>query len=142
MSHPILYGKLCSSDLRTSDGCRGGFDRKILLAGARAVCHPGTSDLCRVDNRGCMQSYAGRVEVKEKTEELFDTISCDRFADIEKELIALGFIQRGSDPASAEFEHREVGLMLDVEFNEEGDVHAYELLTAEEMDEKQRRFRW
>lgn len=89
-----------------------------------------------------MQSLADRTEVKEKTEALFDTMPHDRFQDIEKELLALGFIQRGSDPASAEFEHWNAGLMLDVAFDEEGAVHAYELLTFEEMDEKQREFRW
>lgn len=89
-----------------------------------------------------MQSYQSRAEVLEKTEELFDTIPHDHFVDIEKGLLSLGFIQRGSDPASAEFEHWNAGLMLDVAFDEEGGVHAYELLTIEEMDEKQREFRW
>ena len=89
-----------------------------------------------------MQSYAGRVEVKGKTEELFDTMPNDSFADIEKELLTLGFMQRGSDPVSAEFQHTGVGLMLDIEFDEEGAVHAYELLTTEEIEEKQRKFRW
>jgi len=58
------------------------------------------------------------------------------------ELLALGYIQRGSDPASAEFQHTGAGLTLDVEFDEEGDRHSYELLTTEEIDEKQRKFRW
>ncbi|KAF1073779.1 hypothetical protein [Methanogenium sp. MK-MG] len=89
-----------------------------------------------------METYLGRAEVKEKTEELLDEPSRNTFTDIEKELLALGFIQRGSDPASAEFQHSGAGLMLDVEFSEDGDVHSYELLTTEEMDEKQRRFRW
>lgn len=89
-----------------------------------------------------MQSYAGRAEVKEKTEELFDTMPNDSFADIEKELLSLGFIQMGSDPVSAEFQHTGMGLMLDVEFDEEGAVHGYELLTNEEIEKKQRKFRW
>ncbi|GAB7016263.1 hypothetical protein [Methanogenium cariaci] len=89
-----------------------------------------------------METYLGRAEVKEKTEELLDESSRYTFTDIEKELLALGFIQRGSDPASAEFQHTGTGLMLDLEFNEEGDLHSYELLTTEEKDEKQRRFRW
>lgn len=89
-----------------------------------------------------MQSFADRTEVEEKTEALFDAMPHDRFRDIEKALLALGFTERGSDPASAEFEHWDAGLVLDVAFDEEGAVHAYELLTIEEMDEKQREFRW
>jgi len=89
-----------------------------------------------------MQSFADRTEVKEKTEALFDAIPHDRFLDIEKELLALGFIQQGSDPASAEFWHQGVGLLLVIEFDEEGAVHAYELFTTEDMGAKQRKFRW
>lgn len=89
-----------------------------------------------------MLTEVDREYVMEKTEELFDTMSCDRFVDIGKELLALGFIERGSDPASAEFEHREAGLMLDVAFDEEGDVHSYDLLTNEEVEKKQREYRW
>ena len=89
-----------------------------------------------------MESYLGRKEVKKKTEELFEKCSLEEFADMEKELIKLGYIQKGSDPASAEFENSGAGLKLDVEFNEEGLIHSYELLTTEEIEEKQRKFRW
>lgn len=89
-----------------------------------------------------MTSYLGRAEVKKKTEELFEESSGEKFVDLEPELIKLGYEQRGSDPASAEFHHTGAGLMLDVEFDEDGDIHSYELLTTEEMEEKQRKFRW
>ena len=94
----------------------------------------GARDLSGGDNRQFMNTYLGREEVMEKSEELFQ--------DLEKELMKLGYIQRGSDPASAEFLHTGAGLMLDVEFDEEGEIHSYELLTTEEMKEKQREFRW
>lgn len=89
-----------------------------------------------------MTSYPGRAEVKKETEELFEKCSLENFEAMEKELIKLGYVQRGSDPASAEFHHTGAGLLLDVEFDEEGDIHSYELLTTEEMEEKQRKFRW
>ncbi|WAI01139.1 hypothetical protein [Methanogenium organophilum] len=89
-----------------------------------------------------MAVYLGRAEVKKKTEELFEICSPEKVLDMEKELIKLGYIQRGSDPASAEFQHMEAGLMLDVEFGEDGEIHSYELLTSEEIEEKQRKFRW
>ncbi len=89
-----------------------------------------------------MHTYPGREEVKKETEDLFKKCSPESFQDMEKELMKLGYIQRGSDPASAEFQHKEAGLMLDIEFDEEGDIHSYELLTTEEIEEKQRKFRW
>ncbi len=89
-----------------------------------------------------MDVYLGREEVKKKTEELFEKCSLEKFPEMEKELIKLGYIQRGADPASAEFQHTGAGLKLDVEFDEDGEIHSYELLTTEEMEEKQRKFRW
>ncbi|WFN34547.1 hypothetical protein L1S32_00040 [Methanogenium sp. S4BF] len=89
-----------------------------------------------------MHTYLGREEVMRKTEELFEQCSPESFQDMEKVLMKLGYIQRGSDPASAEFRHKEAGLMLDIEFDEEGAIHSYELLTTEEIEEKQRKFRW
>jgi len=102
----------------------------------------GARDLSGGDNRQFMNTYLGREEVMKKTEELFEKCSPEMFQDMEKELMKLGYIQRGSDPASAEFLHTGAGLMLDVEFDEEGEIHSYELLTTEEMKEKQREFRW
>ncbi|MBN1432081.1 MAG: hypothetical protein JW931_04860 [Methanomicrobiaceae archaeon] len=89
-----------------------------------------------------MDVYLGREEVKKKTEELFQKCSLEQFTDMEKELIKLGYVQRGADPASAEFHHEGAGLLLDIEFEEDGLIHSYELLTTEEMKEKQRKFRW
>lgn len=89
-----------------------------------------------------MNTYLGRAEVMKETEELFEKCSPESFQDLEAELMKLGYIQRGSDPASAEFQHTAAGLMLDIEFGEEGDIHSYELLTTEEIEEKQRKFRW
>jgi len=89
-----------------------------------------------------MNSYLGRAGVKRKTEGLFEKCSLEKFTDMEKELIRLGYDQRGSDPASAEFHHSGAGLLLDVEFDGDGVIHSYELLTTEEMEEKQRKFRW
>lgn len=89
-----------------------------------------------------MVTYPGRTEVKTKTEELFEKCSLEQFNDLERELIKLGYIQRGSDPASAEFYHKGAGLLLDIEFDEDGLIHSYELLTTEEMEEQQRKFRW
>jgi hypothetical protein len=116
----------------------------FLHSGTSLCLHlnPGARDLSGGDNRRFMNTYLDREEVMEKTEELFDRCSPEMFLDLEKELMKLGYIQRGSDPASAEFHHPEAGLMLDVEFDEEGEIHSYELLKTEEMEEKQREFRW
>jgi 6-phosphofructokinase len=89
-----------------------------------------------------MNAFSGRSEIKKKTEALFEKCQKDKFPEIETELIKLGYVQRGADPASAEFHHTGAGLVLDVEFDEDGVIHSYELLTTEEMDEKQRKFRW
>ncbi|MBN2734967.1 MAG: hypothetical protein JXQ82_08950 [Methanomicrobiaceae archaeon] len=81
-------------------------------------------------------------EVKKKTEELFELCSTYRFPEIEKELLKLGYIQNGSDPASAEFENFDAELKLDVEFDDKGGFHSYELLTYDDIAKKQREYRW
>lgn len=81
-------------------------------------------------------------EIKEKTEDLFEICSSYRFPEIERELLKLGFVQNGSDPASAEFENFEAELKLDVEFDEDCGIHSYELMTYEDVAKKQREYRW
>lgn len=89
-----------------------------------------------------MDTYAGRKETMKRTEELFERCKAEQFPEMERRLAELGYIQRGSDPASAEFQHKGAGLKLEVEFDGEGRIHSYELLTTEEMEDKQRKFRW
>ena len=89
-----------------------------------------------------MKEYLGRDMVRKKTETLFEKCSPEDFQELQKRLINLGYVQRGSDPVSAEFHHTGAGLLLDVGFDEGGVIHSYELLTTEEMDEKHRKFRW
>lgn len=89
-----------------------------------------------------MNAFSGRSEIKKKTEALFENCPKDEFPVIEKEIIRLGYVERGSDPASAEFHHMGAGLVLDVEFDEDGTLHSYELLTTEEIEGKRRKFRW
>ena len=89
-----------------------------------------------------MKEYLGRDTVRKKTENLFEKCSTEDFQELQKRLINLGYVQRGSDPVSAEFHHTGAGLLLDVEFDKNSGIHSYELLTTEEMKEKHRKFRW
>lgn len=71
----------------------------------------------------------------------------ERYADagmqeIELQLLQLGFIQRDTDPAVLVLEHPEAELFLEIEIDEYGQMHGYELMPLDEKDEKQEKFRW
>jgi len=89
-----------------------------------------------------MRETAEQLEIMKKVEELFRPGSVAGFTDIEKRLIELGFVQKGGDPTVSAFENKEAELFIDVELNEDGRIHGYELFPFDELDKRQEKFRW
>jgi hypothetical protein len=61
---------------------------------------------------------------------------------IEKELGDIGFTQLGADQVAIAMEHRQHELYLEIMLDESRCVHSYLLVTFEEKNKKQRKFRW
>lgn len=61
---------------------------------------------------------------------------------IEKELAGIGFIETGADPIAMAMEHRHDELYLEIWLDEDRCIHSYLLITFEEKNKKQRKFRW
>ena len=89
-----------------------------------------------------MVNRGQQVRMKRKIERLF-TGSCRRpLAGYEKELFALGFVQLGGDQVAIAFENKPMELYLEIGLEEPRCVHSYLLVTFEEKNKKQRKFRW
>lgn len=54
----------------------------------------------------------------------------------------LGFIEKGADPVFIVLIHPDLELYIDVVLDAEGNIHGYELLPFEALDERQEKFRW
>jgi hypothetical protein len=82
-----------------------------------------------------------QVDLMDRVEALFNRFGADEVHEIERELILLGFVQQGADPAVIAMEHSETGLFLEIDLDEEGRVHGYDLVPPEERGRKQERYR-
>ena len=61
---------------------------------------------------------------------------------IEKDLALLGFVEKGADPVAIAMEHAENELYLEIQLEGTGCIHSYFLVSFEERNRKQRKFRW
>jgi hypothetical protein len=89
-----------------------------------------------------MVDKEAQVALMAQVEELFNPNSRDQLQDIERKLTEYGFVEKGADPAAVAMEHPDLELFLEIELDEEGKVHGYELLPFEDLKKKQERFRW
>ncbi|WOF16994.1 hypothetical protein F1737_10010 [Methanoplanus sp. FWC-SCC4] len=89
-----------------------------------------------------MQGLVDQKIIMEKAEVLFEKCGQGNISGIEKHLISLGFIQMGGDPLMLSFENPEAGLSLNIEIDEEKNVHGYEILPYGEGVKKQEKIRW
>jgi hypothetical protein len=89
-----------------------------------------------------MVNKGQQLRTKRKTERLI-TGGCNLpLYRIEKELGDIGFIELGADPIAIAMEHRPHELYLEIGLDEGRCVHSYLLVTLEEKNKKQRKFRW
>jgi hypothetical protein len=89
-----------------------------------------------------MVNKGNQLRTRRKTERLI-TGSCNLpLYRIEEELAGIGFFQLGADPVTLAMEHRRDELYLEISLDENRCVHSYLLLTFEEKNRKQRKFRW
>jgi hypothetical protein len=89
-----------------------------------------------------MVNKGNQLRTRRKTERLISG-SCNLpLYRIEEELAGIGFFQLGADPVSLAMEHRRDELYLEISLDENRCVHSYLLLTFEEKNRKQRKFRW
>jgi hypothetical protein len=89
-----------------------------------------------------MVNKGNQLRTRRKTERLI-TGSCNLPLNrIEEELAGIGFFQIGADPVTLAMEHRRDELYLEISLDEKYCVHSYLLLTFEEKNKKQRKFRW
>jgi len=61
---------------------------------------------------------------------------------IEKDLALLGFTELGADLIAVAFEHKENELYLEIYLDDARSIHSYLLVTFDEKNKKQRKFRW
>jgi hypothetical protein len=89
-----------------------------------------------------MVNKGHQLRTKRKTERLI-TGSCNLpLYRIEKELGDIGFTQTGADQVAIAMEHRPHELYLEILLDEGRCIHSYLLITFEEKNKKQRKFRW
>jgi hypothetical protein len=89
-----------------------------------------------------MVDQALRHDLMAKVEGIFDSGEEADLHMIQQELADLGFVQKAGDAATIRMEHEQAALVLEIELDESGSVHGYELLPREEWGQKQERFRW
>ena len=89
-----------------------------------------------------MVNKGHQVRTKRKTERLISESCRVPLHHIEKDLADIGFIQLGADPVTMAMEHRRDELYLEIGLDENHCVHSYLLVTFEEKNKKQRKFRW
>jgi hypothetical protein len=82
-----------------------------------------------------------QVDLMDRVEALFNRFRADEVHAIERELIQLGFVQKGGDPAVIAMEHPDTGLFLEIDLDEDGLVHGYDLIPPEERERKQEKYR-
>jgi hypothetical protein len=82
-----------------------------------------------------------QVDLMDRVEALFNRFGADAVHEIERELILLGFVQKGADPAVIAMEHSETGLFLEIDLDGDGRVHGYDLIPRRERGQKQERYR-
>jgi hypothetical protein len=83
-----------------------------------------------------------QMRTKRKAERLISGNCALPIFRIEKELGDIGFIQLGADQIAIAMEHRPHELYLEILLDENRCVHSYLLVTFEEKNKKQRKFRW
>jgi hypothetical protein len=89
-----------------------------------------------------MVNKGHQLRTKRKTERLI-TGSCNLpLYRIEKDLGDIGFTQLGADQVAIAMEHRPHELYLEILLDEGRCIHSYLLVTFEEKNKKQRKFRW
>ncbi len=89
-----------------------------------------------------MVDQALRHVLMAKVEALFDSGEEADLHRIQQELADLGFVQKAGDSATIGMDHEQAALVLEIELDETGSVHGYELLPREEWEQKQEKFRW
>jgi hypothetical protein len=83
-----------------------------------------------------------QLRTKRKTERLI-TGSCSiPLNRIEKDLADIGFTQLGADQVAIALEHHSHELYLEILLDEGRCIHSYLLVTFDEKNKKQRKFRW
>jgi hypothetical protein len=89
-----------------------------------------------------MVNRGQQLRTKRKTERLISG-SCNLPLNrIEKELSDIGFTQSGGDQVAIAMEHIAHELYLEILLDEGRCIHSYLLVTFEEKNKKQRKFRW
>ncbi|QSZ66407.1 hypothetical protein RJ40_02275 [Methanofollis aquaemaris] len=83
-----------------------------------------------------------QVDVMKDAEALLDRYGGTPIRLFEDELIRMGFVQQGGDPATVAMEHTGQGLYLELSLDREGKLHSYKLVPFGELKKKQERFRW
>ena len=83
-----------------------------------------------------------QVRVVKKVERLFEDAGCEPVTLVEKDLLSLGFTEKGADPVAIAFDNKKQGLYLEIELDEHQCIHSYILVSHEEKDRQQRKFRW
>lgn len=89
-----------------------------------------------------MADSRDQTTIMKKTEVVLERYADAGMQEIELKLSELGFIQRDADPAVMVMEHPLAELFLEIEIDEDGQLHGYELLPFDERDKKQEKFRW
>jgi hypothetical protein len=83
-----------------------------------------------------------QIRVTKKVERLFEDARCEPVSLIEKDLVSLGFTEKGADPVAVAFDNAKLGLYLEIELDERRCIHSYILISHEEKDKRQKKFRW
>ena len=89
-----------------------------------------------------MVNIGDQLKTKRKTERLISGSCRLPVYRIEKVLADIGFTQLGADPMSIAMQHLLHELYLEIRLDEDQCVHSYLLVTFEEKNKKQRKFRW
>lgn len=89
-----------------------------------------------------MVNKGQQLRMKRIVERLF-TGSCRKpVSGFEKSLIPLGWTQTGGDQLALAFEQKFMELYLEIGLDDSQCVHSYLLVTFDEKNRKQRKFRW
>jgi hypothetical protein len=89
-----------------------------------------------------MVNKGQQLRTRRKTERLITGNFNLPLYRIEKELGDIGFIELGADPVVIAMEHRPHELYLEIGLDESRCIHNYLLVTFEEKNKKQQKFRW
>ncbi len=80
--------------------------------------------------------------MKRHVERLF-TGSCHTpLARLERELLKLGFVEKGADPVAVALENIPMELYLEIELEGARCIHSYLIVPFGEKEKKRRKFRW